>query len=88
MGVGIEANGQGGGIKPPGKAEKMARFEVGKEYHNDGFSIEVIKRTAKTITVTNGFTTWRMLIRTDGSDEYVIDSKAPKKWRDALTYRA
>ena len=66
----------------------MARFEVGKEYYHDGLTIEVIKRTEKTITVTNGRTTWRMIVRRDSAGEFVIDSKAPKKWRDAFTYRA
>ncbi len=70
---------------------KAKRFEVGKTYYNDGFTIEVIKRTEKTITVTDGINgnhTWRMLIRLDADGEYVIDSTAPKKWRNAYTFRA
>ena len=67
----------------------MARFEVGKEYYHDGFTIKVIKRTEKMITVTNGHATWRMLIRSDSAGEFVIDSSARnKKYRDAWTFRA
>lgn len=54
------------------------QFEVGKSYEwadicYDPFT--VLRRTEKTITVTNGVNTWRMLIRHDeDGDEFVRDS--------------
>ena len=54
------------------------KFEVGKTYTwadicYDPFT--VIRRTEKTITVTNGVNTWRMLIRhEEDGQEYVRDS--------------
>lgn len=63
----------------------MRRFEVGHCYDSGdcGFDpIEVLGRTAKTITVTNGITTWRMRIRIDADgNEYVQDSTVPKSYR-------
>ena len=55
-------------------------FEVGKSYYGDDCAdpITVLKRTPKTITVTNGHATWRMLIRVLDGVEYVIDSSVPK----------
>ena len=56
----------------------MDRFEVGKTYDwadscFDPFT--VLRRTEKTITVTNGNNTWRMLIHHDEDGmEYVRDS--------------
>ena len=67
----------------------MARFEVGKKYswyQREYGSIEVLRRTDKTITVTNGMTTWKMLIRKDyDGEEYVVDSSVPSAGRDAFT---
>lgn len=70
----------------------MKQFEVGKRYEwnqGDWGSITVLRRTQKSITATNGGSTWRMLIRrdTDGN-EYVVDSSVPQKWRDAFTCSA
>lgn len=31
---------------------------------------------------------WRMLIRTDNDNEYMIDTSVPKKWRGVFTYDA
>ena len=68
------------------------RFEVGKEYDaaDVGFGpIKIIRRTEKTIWVTNGCSTWIMRIRhTICGDEYAIDSAIPGRWREAMTYRA
>ena len=56
----------------------MPEFEVGKTYDwaDNGLDpITVLRRTAKTITVTNGTCTWRMLIHHDEDGmEYVRDS--------------
>lgn len=70
----------------------MKQFEVGKRYewYEQGYdSITVLRRTQKSIKVTNGGSTWRMLIRrdTDGN-EYVVDSSVPQKWRDEFTCSA
>lgn len=56
----------------------MPKFEIGKSYTwadvcYDPFT--VLRRTEKTITVTNGSSTWRMLLRHDEDGmEYVCDS--------------
>lgn len=56
----------------------MEKFVVGKSYRwadpgPDPFT--VLKRTEKTITVTNGGNTWRMLVRIDkDGNEWVRDS--------------
>lgn len=54
------------------------KFEVGKAYRwaDPGFDpFTVLSRTAKTIKVTNGTTTWRMRLRYDShGEEYVKDS--------------
>lgn len=67
-------------------------FEVGRTYEPADRSydpITILSRTEKTVTVTNGRTTWKMLIRHDeDGHEYVIDSSVPKKWRDAFTYKS
>lgn len=56
----------------------MDKFEVGKSYDWADISFDpftVLRRTEKTITVTNGSNTWRMLIRHDEDGmEYVRDS--------------
>lgn len=56
----------------------MDKFEVGKSYRwlEIGFDpFTVLRRTEKTITVTNGPSTWRMLVRIDDDGvEYVRDS--------------
>lgn len=69
------------------------KFIVGYEYYpdGDGFDpIRVLKRTEKTMWVTNGNDSWRMRIRTDDAGrEYASDSSNRAKWyRAALTYRA
>ena len=68
------------------------KFEVGKTYEwyqREYGSITVLKRTDKSITVTNGGSTWWMKIRTDDdNNEFVIDSTVPKKWREAFTCSA
>lgn len=66
-----------------------AKFEVGKTYHwfdrsYDPFT--VLSRTEKTITVTNGQNTWRMLVRVrPGWGEYVCDSSMPKRYHEEFT---
>lgn len=68
------------------------RFVVGCEYEaNDpGFgTIRIIKRTAKSIRVTNGVNEWMMRIKTDNDGiEYAADSSVGRKWIIALTYKA
>lgn len=69
----------------------MDKFEVGKTYDwaDPCFDpITVLKRTDKTITVTNGTNTWRMLLRhdSDGS-EYVCDSTMGKGHHIQFTSR-
>ena len=70
----------------------MKKFEIGKRYEwyqREYGWIKVLRRTAKCITVTNGGSTWRMVIRQDTEDnEYVVDSSVPEKWRDAFTCSA
>lgn len=67
----------------------MARFEVGKTYRwaDSGFDpIKVLRRTEKTIWVTNGGASWRMRIKHDEhGDEFVVDSSVPKRWQGAFT---
>ena len=68
------------------------KFEVGKEYEaaDVGFDpIKILRRTEKSIWVTNGYATWVMRIRhTICGDEYAVDSSEPTSLRCALTYRA
>lgn len=68
----------------------MAVFEEGKTYEAYGCGlgpITVIRRTPKMILVTNGCSTWRMRLRTNGNgDEVVTDSSVPYKWQDEYTY--
>ena len=68
------------------------RFEVGKTYEwyqREYGAITVLRRTEKSITVTNGGSNWRMTIRKDSDEsEFVVDSTVPKKWRDAFTCSA
>lgn len=70
----------------------MAQFEVGKTYEAADCGIdpiEVVRRTAKSIFVTNGHADWRMIIRHDeDGNEFVIDSSVPMKWRGLMTYSA
>jgi len=66
-------------------------FEVGKTYEwmESGYDpITVLKRTNKSIKVTNGRNEWRMLVRVDDKGEYVVDSSVPPHWRDVFTARA
>ena len=65
-------------------------FEAGKSYtwadrSYDPFT--VLKRTEKTITVTNGCNTWRMMIRHDEKGEFVHDSTMGKNNYDLFTSR-
>lgn len=57
----------------------MAKFEIGKtyEWRDKGFQpFKVTKRTKKMVFVTNGDSSWRMLIRQDETGrEYVVDSR-------------
>ena len=69
------------------------KLEVGKTYGcASGYPpITIVKRTAKTVTVTNnkGRSFWRMRIRIDqDGNEYVTDCSVPKSWRDTFTYSA
>lgn len=70
----------------------MAKFEVGKTYEAslaDLSLITIIKRTSKYCYVKNdNGNTWRMLIRENDGNEYMIDSSMPDKWRPAYTYNA
>ncbi len=67
----------------------MTKFEIGKKYEwyqSEYGEIEILRRTPKCVVVTNGGSTWRMIVRTDADgNEYVIDSTVPRKWRDAFT---
>lgn len=71
---------------------EMTKFEINKKYEwyqREYGSIQILKRTPKCVQVTNGASTWRMIVRTDDNgDEYVIDSSVPYKWRDAFTCSA
>lgn len=70
----------------------MARFETGHLY--EGYAreydpIRILRRTEKTMWVTNGRNSWKMRIRTDeNGNEYAVDSSVPREWRDAFTYDA
>ena len=69
----------------------MPKFEVGKSYRwaDPGPDpITVLHRTEKTITVTNGVNTWRMLVRTDEHGEYVRDSSMGRNTYNMFTSRA
>jgi len=74
----------------------MKRFEVGHEYESldSGIdTINVVKRTDKFIFANNGMHEWRMKIReakwkNGFCYEYVVDSSAGNKWRDAFTFTA
>lgn len=69
----------------------MAEFEVGRSYAwaDPGYDpFTVLRRTEKTILVTNKTCVWRMLIRHDESGEYVIDSSVPQLFRSMFTSRA
>ena len=68
------------------------RFEVGKEYepYDPGFpAIKVLRRTEKSVWVTNNQSTWMMRIKLDADgNEYAVDNSVPKMWRDVFTYTA
>lgn len=70
----------------------MLKFEIGKRYEwyqREYGSIQILRRTPKCVVVTNGGSTWRMLVREDpDGNEYVVDSSVPYKWRDAFTCSA
>ena len=68
----------------------MAKFEIGKSYYSMDCGIDaitVIRRTEKTIWVSNGTSEWCMRIKHDcDGREYVVDSCVPEKWRGVFTY--
>ena len=69
------------------------KFTEGRKYqaYDPSLSpITVVKRTEKTILVTNEFGyTWRMKVRTDSfGNEYAYDSRETDKWRTAWTFLA
>lgn len=68
------------------------QFEEGHTYEatESGYDpITIIKRTAKSVRVSNGQNKWMMRIRLDkDGNEYVTDSCVSPKWREAFTYRA
>ena len=73
------------------KEDKMNVFEVGSSYEcadTEYDPIEILRRTEKTIWVTNCVSTWAMRVRHDDSGEYAIDSTAGKRLADTFTYRA
>ena len=60
----------------------MAIFEVGKKYydtsacdHNCIFVVEIVKRTAKTVTFRRGGQERRAKIHTDNNGEYIIPER-------------
>ena len=67
----------------------MAKFEIGKtyEWRDKGFQpFKATKRTEKMVFVTNGDSSWRMLIRQDESGrEYVVDSSVNRRFHDVFT---
>lgn len=70
----------------------MAKFEIGKEYtpYAPEFdAVRVIARTTKTIRVKTEWAEWTMRVRIDeNGNEFAVDSKAPRAWRDAFVYYA
>ena len=70
----------------------MAKFVVGNEYYfqDTGFgALKILRRTEKTIWVSNGQNEWKMRIRDDGyGNEYATDSSVPKRFRSELTIMA
>lgn len=71
----------------------MAKFEIGKYYdwgeHGCFDPIQVLGRSKKMIRVRNRSHQWRMLLRIDeNGNEYVIDSSAPKGYKDTFTVKA
>lgn len=70
----------------------MKKFEIGRDYepYDPSFpSIKILRRTEKSIWVTNRQSTWMMRIKLDvDGNEYAVDSSVPKIWRDAFTYTA
>ena len=73
----------------------MFTFVVGECYEANEFGldpIKVVKRTEKSVYVTNAFKEkkpWRMKIHKDDyGNEYVADSYTPKSHRDCATWQA
>ena len=68
------------------------KLEVGKTSgcaESGSPSVTVLKRTSRTVTVTNGSHVWRMLIRIDqDGNEYTVDSSVPPNWRDSYRWSA
>lgn len=70
----------------------MKQFKVGSAYEACEIGLDPITitiRTAKTIYVTNGMTSWGMRIDYDkDGNEIAIDKSVPKRYRDLYTYCA
>lgn len=69
----------------------MAIFEVGKKYyatsacdHNCVFVVEIVKRTAKTVTFRRNGQERRAKIYTDSNGEYIV----PERYSMAPVFRA
>ena len=65
----------------------MKKFEVGESYElieRRWDPYRVLRRTQKTVMVTNGASVWTMRIRVDeDGDEYCIDSKTFRgRWKE------
>ena len=70
----------------------MTKFEAGKSYkwyQEEYGGFKVLRRTPRTITASNDEATWRMYtIIDDNGDEWVIDNRVPRTWREAFTCSA
>lgn len=70
----------------------MKRFKIGTEYEaaDPGvYTITIVSRSPKYLTVNNGGGMWRMRIRHDeDGNEMLIDSAVPKRARDMYTFKA
>lgn len=70
----------------------MAKFETGKTYGwcaGEYDPIKILRRTQKSVVVTNGSSTWRMIIKIDADgNEFVVDSSVPKRWQSSFTCSA
>lgn len=68
------------------------KFVVNREYspyQSEYEPIIIMRRTEKTIWVSNRSCAWLMRIKRDkDGNEFAVDSSVPKKWRDAFTYFA
>lgn len=68
------------------------KFTVGKSYRAYGFGIDpitVVRRTAQYVTVSNGYSEWRMKVRhNEQGNEILADSTVPAKWYSEFVYSA